>query len=225
MYARRGGLGALTTEGAAVGTVIAGPLGTVAGGLLGGLFGGKSYPTQSLTVNTPSGPLQITFSGAGPVQGSAQYIFTQWAQAGRFADLASIANTGTGPKWDNPSVTYSGYGQVDRNFAAELVQAYQRATDNVTGAPLVPAGTSVVAYQAAQPVRAPGTPAPAAAGFSPLLGLGIGAAAIAAVLMATGGKRRNNPRHRHRLPAYTSYSANRRHRRRSHRRRSGRRRR
>lgn len=203
MYARRG-LGAISTSaaGAAAGTAIAGPLGTIAGGLIGGLFGGgASYPTQTLTVNTPGGPLQITFNGAGAVQGSAQYIFTQWAQAGRFQDLANIANTGTGPKWDNPSQLYSGYGQVDRNFAAELVQAYQRATDPTTGAKLVPAGTAVVSYQPAGAVQPAGQPgAPAAAGFSPILGLGIGAAAIAAVFMMTGTRRNASRRLRRRNP-------------------------
>lgn len=170
------------------------------------------------------------------------------ASQGRWADIQRIADTGRGPHWtenrdSNYDLSSAGdvgpYGSIPGNIPLGqwlrlFLQTYgphAAVQDPVTGAVEYQQTAPDTAFHpaAAAPVAQPGLPpspqAPAGAGFSPLLGLGIGAAAIAAVFMATGGRRRQNPRHRHLLPRFTGYSKNRRHRRRSHRRRSGRRRR
>lgn len=200
-----------TAAGAAAGSVVPG-VGTVAGGIVGDIVGslfggGKTYATQTATLSTPKGPVQVVFTGAGAVSGSAQEIFYGWAQAGHLDWLQSIAQTGSGPKWDNPSQTYSGYGSVDRNFAAQLVADYAGALNPLSGvvnavsAITTPQTTyrdpltgEVVSIGAAAQPAAAAAPATTGAGFGTIAAVGIGAAVLVSFL--SGTRRRANPRRR-----------------------------
>ena len=173
--------GASAGTGAAVGSVIPG-VGTAIGAGIGtvvGLLGPHLAPIQpaSIPVATPSGTLTYNYTGrAEAATQSIGYIFGQWAAAGHLNWLSQIASTGSGPKWSDPSTTFSGYGNYDRSFAAALVQAYANA----------PSATGTIAGLVSQLLNtAPSNAAPVAPGSSPIMPTTPAPASVAGVPLST----------------------------------------
>jgi hypothetical protein len=110
-----------------------------------GLFGGSSGPTHtSTTVQTPSGPLTVVLVGGDPT-GGAENVFYQWAASGHLAWVQQIANTGSGPKWNNSSATQT-YGASDVAFARQVVAAYGNIAPSISGSNItttIPANPSI----------------------------------------------------------------------------------
>lgn len=126
----------LSLAGGLVGGLIAGPGGAAVGATVGGtVAGGGGNASQVYTAQTPSGPINYTYTGSQPVSQSAGAFFDSLAKSGNFTALNQIAGTGSGPDWRNPSATFSGYGTQDRNWASQLVAAYRvSSTGAATGA-------------------------------------------------------------------------------------------
>lgn len=137
----------LSLAGGIVGGIVGGPGGAAAGATIGGaVAGGGGNPTQVYTAQTPNGPVSWTYTGRPENFGSSEGpVFDSWAQQGKFDALRSIAGTGSGPDWrNNGQSTFSGYGVVDRNFAAALLQGYGQPASGAsnTAAPASAPSTS-----------------------------------------------------------------------------------
>lgn len=159
--------------------------GSIAGNVIGDLFSGGHHPATDVPFNaqTPRGVVVI-INETSPNPPGSQMIFYQWAQQGHLDWLHSIATTGSGPKWTDPSgnTAYSGYGSSDKAAALALYNGFAGVSSPITGAP----------SQGAQlPAQLPVPAATSAAGIGLALGVGLGAAVLVAMFTKGRGRRRN----------------------------------